>query len=215
MGFAIVEVWIVEIAEFGANLHFVEGVADVGIAEFVQLDGFGIVGFNGDEGDVAGFVVVGEFLDSGFVELRSGAVIAGEDQHEDLAGGVVLEAVLLVVDPGKAEIRRGRANRQGWGSRAVGAGGDGASTEHEGQGYAASQLRDRNRDKARFGRNALPAWAFIGPPQAVRNMRVNRFAGLSQGSRSAWDKRTSPGALGVWCGRFMALPDAHISILQS
>lgn len=88
----------------GAGLHVFEGIADICVAKFIQQDGVGIVRFNGDESYAFIFVVINQLHDALLVQLRSRTVIAGEGDHQDFGGGVVFEAVCLVVDSREAEV---------------------------------------------------------------------------------------------------------------
>ncbi len=102
--FAVVEVGKVEVAVGGADFHVVERVANVGIAQLVETHSIGIIGLDSNEGHVALTIVGHEPLDAGLVELSGGAMIASEDDDEDFARGVVLEAVGLAVNSGKAKL---------------------------------------------------------------------------------------------------------------
>jgi len=121
--FAIVEIDEIEMAIGSAGFHVVEGVAYIGIAHLVEAHGHGIVGLDGDDGHAAVFVIGGDLLDARFVELRGGAVIAGEGDDENFGGGVVGEAVGLAVDTGEAKIGSGGADGERGGAVFVGAGG--------------------------------------------------------------------------------------------
>ena len=55
---------------FVADLHFFEGIANVGVTHLIEPHGVRIVRLNGDYGDAAIFVIFGNLLDSRFVELR-------------------------------------------------------------------------------------------------------------------------------------------------
>src|SRR5438309_10608345 len=102
--FAVVQIRKIELAIGSADLHVVEGVANVGVAHLIEANGVGIVGLNSDKSDAFVFVIGGQLADALFVELRRGTVIAREDNHEDFAVSVVLEAVRLPVDSGETEV---------------------------------------------------------------------------------------------------------------
>jgi len=119
LGLAVVKIWVVKAAEFGTDLHLFKGIAHVRIAELVELDRFGIVGFDGNQRHPAILVVRRELPDASFIELRGRAMIAGENEDENFASGVVFEAMLLVVDALEAEIRSGRSDSEGRQRRAL------------------------------------------------------------------------------------------------
>jgi len=108
--FAIVKVGEIEVAVGGADLHFIERIADIGVAHLVEADGIRIVGLDGDQRDAAVLIIPGQLLDASFIELRGGTVIAGESDDENLAGSVVGEAVSLAVDTGETKIGSRGAN---------------------------------------------------------------------------------------------------------
>src|SRR5260370_36301571 len=96
----------------GADLHFIEAVAHIRVAQLGQSDGLRIVGFDCNEVDALGLVIVDELLDTAVVELRSGAVIAGEDDRQERTIGVIAQLVDAAIDPGEREIRSRRTDRQ-------------------------------------------------------------------------------------------------------
>ena len=124
LGRAVVEIGEVEMAVGGADLHFVEGVADVGVAHFVEADGEGIVGLDGDEGDALILIIGGELFDAAFVELRGGAMVAGEDDGEEFGGAEIGERIGFAIDGGEVEVRGGGADGERRGIFG-GAGGEG------------------------------------------------------------------------------------------
>jgi hypothetical protein len=110
LGFTIVKVGIAEMLVGDADFHFVEGVADVGGVEFIDTDGSGIIGLNGDNGDATIAVVVSKLLDALLVHLGDGAVVADENDDEDGAGRIVGERMDLAIDAGEREIGGGRTD---------------------------------------------------------------------------------------------------------
>ena len=86
------------------NFHFFKTVADVGRVQFVDANGFGVVGLNGDDGDAAVTIIGFQLLDALLVHLGDGTVIAGEDDDQDRAGCVVGEAVDFSIDTGQREV---------------------------------------------------------------------------------------------------------------
>ena len=112
LGGAIGEIREVEVAILGADPHFGEGIADVGVSHFAVADGVRVVGIDGDHGYAAIAVIGGKLLDALLIHLRDGAVIAGEDQDQHFAGAVFGQVVELAVDAGQVEIGRGRTDAQ-------------------------------------------------------------------------------------------------------
>ena len=108
--FAIVEIGIGEVLPGNADFHFLESIGDVGGIEFIDAESVGVVGLNDDDGDALGSVGVEELLDALLVHLGDRTVIAGEDDGEDGAGGVVGEGVGVAVDAGEREIGSGGAD---------------------------------------------------------------------------------------------------------
>ena len=91
LGGAVIKIREVEMAVRGADFHFVERVADIGVAHFVEADGEGIVRLNGEEGDALILIIRSELFDAAFVELGGGAMVAGEDDGEELGGAEIGE----------------------------------------------------------------------------------------------------------------------------
>ena len=88
----------------GADLHVLEAVAQVAVAQFVQPHGLGVVGRDGHHGDLLVLVVRRKLLDAVLVGLGRGTVVAGEDDDQDLGVAERLQAVGLAVHAGQAEI---------------------------------------------------------------------------------------------------------------
>ena len=110
---AVVEEREIEVVVAGAELHVVQRVAEVGVAELVEPHGLGIVRRDGDDGDAAVLVVGGELLDAIFVGLGRGTVVAGEDDCQDVGVGEVSERIGFAVDPGQRKIGGRDADGEG------------------------------------------------------------------------------------------------------
>ena len=82
LGGAVVEVRKIETGVLGADDHLVEGVADVGVGEFVEAHGVGVVGVDGDHGDALRTVVGGQLDQTLLVATRGRAVVRREDDAE-------------------------------------------------------------------------------------------------------------------------------------
>src|SRR5437660_11420597 len=91
----------------GANLHVIEGVADVRVSELIEPNGIRIVRLNGEKRDTLAAVIVRQFLDAGLVELGGRTVIASKNDDQDLGRGVVAQFVRFAVYARKGEIGRG------------------------------------------------------------------------------------------------------------
>ena len=145
---AVVEIREIEMAIGSADSHFVERVADVGVAHLVEPHSIGIVGLDGDEGDAAVLVIRSELLDAGFVELRGGAMVAGKGDDENLARGVIGETVSLAVNGWEAKVRGGGA--EGEGRRAV-------------LIFARGGMESEKKENAWQSENAAAKWKHGGP----------------------------------------------------
>ena len=84
----------------GADLHFFEAVADIGITELTEPDRFRIVGFNGHQRDAAPTIIVRQLLDAALVKLRGGAVVASEDNGQHRCAEYSLKVWVLPSIPG-------------------------------------------------------------------------------------------------------------------
>ena len=109
---AIVKVGEMEVMVLGPDLHFLEAIAQVRVAQFVQSDRLRAVGRDGHESDFLILVVRGKLLDAALVGLGRGAVIAGENHDQDLRLAERVQAVGLAVHAGQAEIGRRAADLQ-------------------------------------------------------------------------------------------------------
>ena len=109
---AVIQVGKIEMTIRRANLHLLERIAEIRIAQFVEADGVGTIGLDGDEGDASIAVVGRKLLEASFVKLRRGAMVAREGDDKNFAGGVFGQAVRLPINAGKAKIRRGRTDGQ-------------------------------------------------------------------------------------------------------
>jgi hypothetical protein len=155
LGFAVVEIRISEVLPGHPDFHILERVRGVGGIQFIDAEGLGIVGLDDHDGDTFGGVVVVELLDALLVHLGDGAVVAGEDDGEDRAGGVVREGVCFAVDAGKRKIRGREADGE---DRVVdesglGGGEDGSKKEkQEADGFhrALDGCRNRLRESGRW-----------------------------------------------------------------
>ena len=101
---AVVEIREVELVVAGADLHVVERVAKVGVAELVEPHRRRIVRRNRHHRDAAILVVGGQLFDPLFVRLGGRAMIAGEDDRQDVGVGEIGERVGLVVDARQREV---------------------------------------------------------------------------------------------------------------
>jgi hypothetical protein len=96
-----------------SDLHFRQGVAHIGGVQLVDANGLGVIALYGDYGHAFALVVRVELVDSLFVHLSDGAVIASEDHHEYLVGGIIGQPVNGVVYAREGEIRSRRAKSEG------------------------------------------------------------------------------------------------------
>ncbi|HET6898986.1 MAG TPA: hypothetical protein VFK70_11580, partial [Vicinamibacteria bacterium] len=77
----------------GADLHLLQRIAQVRVAQLVETHRLGIVRGDGDEGHAFGGEVVLQLLDALLVGLRGRTVVAGEHEDEHARGGVLRERV--------------------------------------------------------------------------------------------------------------------------
>ena len=103
LGLAVVEVGIGVVVILRADFHFVERVAEIGIAELVQADGRRVVGRDRHHGDTLVAIVGLKPRDSPFVGLGRRAMVAGEDDEQHLGLSEVRQAVGLAVDAGQSK----------------------------------------------------------------------------------------------------------------
>ncbi len=97
------------------DLHRLERVVEVGVAQFVGANRERVVGGNRDEFDPLGGVFGLELRQAGFIGVGGRTVVAGEHDHQGLGVGEVGERVRLAVDPREAEVGRRLADRQRFG----------------------------------------------------------------------------------------------------
>ncbi len=81
---AVVEVGEVEGLVFRTGFHFLQGIAQIRVAEFVEAYGLGIVGGDRHDRDPLVLVIGHELFDPILVGLGGRAVIAGKNHGEDL-----------------------------------------------------------------------------------------------------------------------------------
>ncbi len=120
LGLAVVEVGEHEAVLASADLHLVEGVAEVGVAELVETDGQRVVRGDRDHRHPLGPVVRVQLLDPLLVGLGGRTVVRGEDQHQELGVGEAPQRVPPAVHPGQVEIGSGRADGKRGDGGAVG-----------------------------------------------------------------------------------------------
>jgi hypothetical protein len=96
----------------GADSHGLEGIIEVGIAEFIKTHRGGAVWVDGNQRNTAGLVIGHQLFEALFVSLRCWAMVAGEGDHENLRLGKILEAVSSSIDTRQFEIRSCRTQRQ-------------------------------------------------------------------------------------------------------
>ena len=84
---AVVEVRKCEALVLGPQLHVLERIAQVGVAQLVEPHGQRVVRRDGDQGDALVLVVGVQLLDPLFVGLGRRAVVAGEDDEQQLGVG--------------------------------------------------------------------------------------------------------------------------------
>ena len=108
-----------EVLVLGPDLQFLEAIAQVRVAQFVQSDRVGAVGRDGHQGDFLILVVRGKLFDAALVGLGRGAVVAGENHDQDLGVAKRIQAVGLAVHARQAEIGRRAADFQRGGMAGV------------------------------------------------------------------------------------------------
>ena len=121
LGVAVVEVGELELPVSGSIDHAGERIGHVRVGQLLQRHGLRAVGVDRDNGNAALTVVGVKTLDPLLVELGHRTVVAGEDDDEHRAAGVLVERMRLAVDPMQPERRRRGADGQR-GRSAVGAG---------------------------------------------------------------------------------------------
>ena len=134
LGLPVVEKGKVKLEIGGMLFHVFERIAVDRITEFVEADRLRIVRRNRDELKTRVGVVIDDRLDAGLRSLRARAVIAGEENREDVGVFVILKRVLFAIDTGQVEGGCRRSDLQGFhlfgcgGCRAE-KGGDGDGSE--------------------------------------------------------------------------------------
>ena len=123
LGFAIVEIGMVELGFFRDKLHVFKGVAVDGESELVEAEAFGGVAVDGDEADA----LVLELFDEGFGATYGGdgvgAVIGGEDDGGGFFATDIGEGDLLIIDVDELKVGCGGSLLKG--DRGVVGGGHG------------------------------------------------------------------------------------------
>ncbi len=112
LGVAVVEVGEFEAALFGADLHLLEAVGQVGVAQLVEPQRPRVVGVDGGQGHAFVLVVGVQLHDPPLVGLCRRAMIAGEDDHQQFRVAEILQAVSLPVNAGQIEVGGGRSDGQ-------------------------------------------------------------------------------------------------------
>ena len=102
---AVVEIGEIEAAHVRAVLGVFEGVADIGVAEFIEAQGEGIVGCDRDERDTPLPVVFRDCLNALLIRLRGRAMVAGKGNDQYLRIGEIGQCIGFPVDPWQTEIR--------------------------------------------------------------------------------------------------------------
>ena len=80
----VVQIRKVEFVMSGADFHGLEGVVQVGIAEFIEPDGVRTVWIDSNDSNASRRVIRHQFFDSFFVSLRGRTMVTREDDHEEL-----------------------------------------------------------------------------------------------------------------------------------
>ena len=164
---AVVEVGEGEGLLLGPDLHVLERVAQVGVAQLVEPDGERVVRRDGDEGDALVLVVGVQLLDAVLVGLGRRAVVAGEDDDQHLGVGEVLQGVGLAVHARQGEVRGGVADGERFEPLGLGGGRpDGQGEQGEGgeesDGCHGSCLLDRGESWLRSQYAQVAAAAATG-----------------------------------------------------
>jgi hypothetical protein len=155
----VVEVREREAALLGADDHFLQRVAQVGVAQLVEPHGLGVVRRDGHERDAPVLEVRRELLDAFLVRLRGRTVIGREDQHEDLGRREISQAMVAAIDSGQVEVGRGLAQGQRLDGRGL--------LRSEGHGTQTGQQEqpcgsDAHADRSFEGHPHSPLWAIVG-----------------------------------------------------
>ena len=103
-GVAIVKIGKIEMAVTGAKFHFLERIAQIGPAQFIQTHGLGVIRHDRHQGNAFVLVIGHKLLEALLVILGGGAVVAGENDHQDFGISKVFQRVGPAIDPGQAEI---------------------------------------------------------------------------------------------------------------
>ena len=94
------------------DFHFRERIAQVGVAQFVEANGLGIVRIDGQERDSFLLVIVHDLLQPLLVVLCGRAMIAGKHDRQDVRLFEVLERIFLSIHARQLEVGRQCAQRQ-------------------------------------------------------------------------------------------------------
>ena len=89
LGRAIVQIGEIKVPILSSDFHVGERIADIGVSQFVKTDSVGVVRLNRHERDAFFFVIGSYFFNSPFIKLGCGAVIAGENDDENLCVRVI------------------------------------------------------------------------------------------------------------------------------
>ncbi len=87
-----------------SNLHLLERIAQVGVAQLIEPHGGGIVGRDRHDGHTFVLEISMQVGDPLFIGLGRGAVIAREDHDQHFRLGEVLKRVGLAVNAGEAKV---------------------------------------------------------------------------------------------------------------
>src|SRR5882724_13203554 len=110
--FPIVKVRIGQMLVLCSDLHLLETVADIRGIEFVDGDCLWIIGLNRNDRDTPSLVICHELRNTALIHLCDGAMIAGEDHHENWTGRVVRELMNRSIYARKFELWRWGIQRE-------------------------------------------------------------------------------------------------------
>ncbi len=110
------------------------------IAQLVEANGGGVVGRDGHDGDALVVIVGVQPGDPALVGLGGRAMVAGEDDDQDLGLGEVRQGVSLAIDARQLEVGGGRTDRQGIKAGRVG----GRRDSQDENGEDGDQQRERD-----------------------------------------------------------------------
>ena len=112
LSLAVIQVGEREALVVGPDLHLLERIAEVRVAQLVEPHCLGVVRGDGHQRHALAGIVVMELLDPFLIGLGRRAVVAGEDDNQHGGRGEALERVPASVDTRQLEVRGRRADRQ-------------------------------------------------------------------------------------------------------